>query len=215
MQLFIDQITEPVLLTEQTDKAGNKNLIIHGIFMQAEALNKNGRVYPKHVMESQVKNYQAAISSGQAMGELGHPANPQINLDRVSHLITHLTMENMDVIGKAKILNTPTGQIAKGLMEGGVKLGVSSRGLGSLKEQGGQKIVSDFDLKAIDIVADPSAPKAYVDSLLEGAEWTQDSKGNWIQQFNEEAIKKVRETRKHNREEVFNKLFYEFLFKIK
>lgn len=207
---FVESDVE--LLTEFAAGSKKKHTYITGVFMQSEALNRNGRIYPRVTMEGQVNKYQGAIQGGTATGELGHPNTPTINLDRVSHLVTELKMDKNDVIGKAKILDTDCGKTAKGLMEGGVKLGVSSRGLGSLKEQGGQKIVQpDFALSAIDIVADPSAPKAWMESLTENAEWIQDLKGNWIQRFNEDAIKTIRSARKSDLEKVGITLFEKFI----
>ena len=148
---------------------------INGKFMQSEIVNRNGRIYPRPIIESQVDRYQNNISSGNSSGELGHPDTPQINLDRISHRITSLCMEGNDVIGKALILDTRDGRQARALLEGGVRLGVSSRGLGSLKERNGAKIVQeDFTLSTIDIVAEPSAPDAWVTGLMEEVDWVWD-----------------------------------------
>jgi hypothetical protein len=140
--------------------------------MQADKQNRNGRVYPKAVMEKEVQRYQQLIGEKRSLGELGHPPNPQINLNQVSHLITELKFSGGDIYGKAKILDTPMGKIAKNFIEEGVMLGVSSRGLGSLKEKNGiNEVQDDFHLATVDIVADPSAPDAFVQGIMESAEW--------------------------------------------
>ena len=160
-------------ITEEDKKTGKKNLIIEGIFMQADQKNRNGRIYTKEVLESAVNKYNNdQVSKGRAVGELNHPEGPTINLDKVSHKITELKFEGKNVIGKATVLNTPMGQIAQGLIEGGVLLGVSSRGMGSLETRNGINYVKpDFMLNAVDIVQDPSAPDAYVNGIMEGVEW--------------------------------------------
>tara|TARA_Y100000287_G_scaffold96669_1_gene77152 strand:- start:252 stop:893 length:642 start_codon:yes stop_codon:yes gene_type:complete len=160
-------------ITEEDKKTGKKNLIIEGIFMQADQKNRNGRIYTKEVLESAVNKYNNdQVSKGRAVGELNHPEGPTINLDKVSHKITELNFEGKNVIGKATVLNTPMGQIAQGLIEGGVLLGVSSRGMGSLETRNGINYVKpDFMLNAVDIVQDPSAPDAYVNGIMEGVEW--------------------------------------------
>jgi hypothetical protein len=142
--------------------------------MQADIKNRNGRVYPKEIMEKEVNRYNKEfVEKARAFGELGHPEGPTINLDKVSHLIQSLTLEGSNYVGKAKILSTPNGEIVKALINDGAKLGVSSRGLGSLEEKGGaQYVKSDFQLAtAADIVADPSAPEAFVEGIYEGVEW--------------------------------------------
>ena len=173
MKLITETIEEAkVVITE--GKAGQKNHFIEGIFLQGDLKNRNGRMYPVGLLEREVKKYDDAyIQKGRALGELGHPEGPTINLDRVSHSITSLKREGTNFVGKARILDTPMGRIAKSLLDEGVKLGVSSRGLGSLKEENGMKIVADdFMLAtAADIVADPSAPDAFVEGIMEGREW--------------------------------------------
>ena len=166
---FTDQNIE--YLTEKKD--GKKCHAIEGIFMQSESKNRNGRIYPRGVMESAVTKYdEGQIQKGRAVGELNHPEGPTVNLDKVSHKINHLTWEGNDVMGKATVLNTPMGNIVKGLLEGGVKLGVSTRGMGSLQRTGDAMIVKDdFLLNAIDIVQDPSAPGAFVNGIMEGVDW--------------------------------------------
>jgi hypothetical protein len=173
MKLITETIEEAkVVITE--GKSGQKNHFIEGIFLQGDLKNRNGRMYPVGLLEREVTKYdQAYIQKGRALGELGHPEGPTINLDRVSHSITSLKKEGTNFVGKARILDTPMGRIAKSLLDEGVKLGVSSRGLGSLKEQNGMKVVADdFMLAtAADIVADPSAPDAFVNGIMEGKEW--------------------------------------------
>lgn len=179
MKLITEQITEVQYLTEKKED-GTKNIYIEGKFMGYDEPNKNGRIYPKKVMEKQVEEYQNLIKEKRALGELGHPPNPQINLNQVSHLITDMKMmENGMVYGKAKILDTPMGKIAKNFIEEGVSLGVSSRGLGSIKEKNGiNEVQDDFHLVGVDIVSDPSAPGAFVQGIMENAEWILDA-GVW------------------------------------
>ena len=172
MKLITEQIENIEVLTEE--KNGKKSLYISGPFLQAEITNRNGRCYPFPILEREVKKYtDKFISQGRALGELGHPDGPTVNLDRASHMITSLQAEGNNFIGKAKILDTPMGNIAKSLLDEGVKLGVSSRGIGSIIERNGVKYVGDdFMLStAADIVADPSAPDAFVQGIMEGKEW--------------------------------------------
>lgn len=160
------------ILTEAKD-GGGKKYYIEGIFAQAEQKNRNGRVYPKAIMESAIGKYvNDQVSKGRAVGELNHPEGPTVNLDKVSHKIESLEWKGNDVVGKAKILDTPMGMIVQGLLDGGVGLGVSTRGMGSLMQQNGAMVVKgDFLLNAIDIVQDPSAPSAFVNGVMEGVEW--------------------------------------------
>ena len=170
--LLITEHTEDInLITEEVD--GEKQYHIDGIFMQAEQKNRNGRVYPKKTLMNEVARYNKEyVMPSRAMGELGHPEGPQLNLERVSHLIKELRVDGNDVYGKAKILDTPYGKIVKDLIKEGVKVGVSSRGMGSLKQKNGiNEVQEDFSLAAVDIVADPSAPDAYVQGIMEGKEW--------------------------------------------
>ena len=159
------------------DKKGNKSHVIEGVFMQADKKNRNGRVYEKKILESAVNKYvKEQVATGRAVGELNHPEGPTINLDKVSHKITDLRWEGNNVVGKASILNTPMGNIVSGLLEGGVKLGVSSRGMGSLVQKNGASYVSgDFMLSTVDIVQDPSAPEAFVNGIMEGKDWIWDN----------------------------------------
>jgi hypothetical protein len=172
MKLITEEIESVEIIKEEKD--GKQSLYITGPFLQAEITNRNGRCYPFPILEREVKRYtDNFIKNGRALGELGHPDGPTVNLDRVSHMITALTAEGNNFVGKAKILDTPMGNIAKSLLDEGVKLGVSSRGLGSMVEKNGVKYVGeDFMLAtAADIVADPSAPDAFVQGIMEGKEW--------------------------------------------
>ena len=176
MKLITEQIEEVKFLTE--DNNGKKNHYIQGVFLQGEIKNRNGRVYPIDILEREVNRYTTEnISKNRALGELGHPEGPTVNLDRASHKIESLVREGNNYIGKAKLLDTPMGQIAKSLLDEGVSLGVSSRGVGSLREMGGANYVrDDYQLAtAADIVADPSAPDAFVEGIREGKEWVWDN----------------------------------------
>ena len=171
---LIAEFTENNLevLTEENDN-GEKTYAIEGIFMQAETKNRNGRIYPKDVMVKAVNKYDdEQVSKGRAVGELNHPEGPTVNLDKVSHKIESLNWQGNDVVGKATILETPMGKIVKGLLDGGVTFGVSTRGMGSLKNGNDAMVVQpDFMLNAVDIVQDPSAPRAFVNGVMEGVEW--------------------------------------------
>ena len=173
MKLITEGNFENVQVLEE-EANGKKHLYIEGVFLQAEIKNRNGRVYPFGVLEREVGRYnEQYIGAGRALGELGHPDGPTVNLDRVSHKIVSLKAEGSNFMGKAQILTTPMGDIAKNLLENGVKLGVSSRGMGSIEERNGSNYVrDDFMLAtAADIVADPSAPDAFVNGIMEGKEW--------------------------------------------
>ena len=172
MKLIREQIEAVQFIVEE--EGSKKNHFIEGIFLQSDIKNRNGRVYPTNILEKEVHRYnESYISKDRALGELGHPEGPTVNLDRVSHKIVSLKKEGLNFIGKAKILDTPMGKIAKSLLGEGVKLGVSSRGVGSLIERSGIKYVrDDFMLStAADLVADPSAPDAFVEGIMEGKEW--------------------------------------------
>ena len=176
MRLIAEELTEVKFLTEE--KEGKKNYFIEGIFLQSEIANKNGRMYPFKTLQREVAKYhENFIRQGRALGELGHPEGPSINLDRVSHKIERLSEDGNNFVGRAKILDTPNGKIAKSLLDEGVRLGVSSRGMGSLKKESNCNVVQDdFMLAtAADIVADPSAPDAFVDGIMEGKEWVWDN----------------------------------------
>ena len=173
---FNDYAISPVIVEGKED--GKKDYFIEGIFMQSEIKNRNGRIYPKEVIQKEVKRYNKEfVQQDRAFGELGHPEGPTINLDKVSHMITKLEEDGNNFVGRAKILSTPNGQIVKNLIDDGAKLGVSSRGLGSLESKGNaQYVKDDFQLAtAGDIVADPSAPEAFVNGIMEGTEWVYES----------------------------------------
>lgn len=196
---LITEITESVkVLTEENDD-GKKSLFIEGIFLQGNIPNRNGRRYNADILEKEVSRYVAeSVSKGRAYGELGHPDGPSINLDRVSHIITDLRREGDNFIGKAKISSTPMGKIVEGLLSDGANLGVSSRGMGSLKEgkDGVMEVQEDFYLAtAADIVADPSAPDAFVNGIMEGVEWVWDqgrAVAMRVEEIEREAQKAVR-----------------------
>ncbi len=170
--LLITEVNEDVQLVCE-EKDGKKNYSIEGIFMQSEKTNRNGRRYPRNTLFGETNRYaEKYVKANRALGELGHPDGPTVNLERVSHLITDLQMEGNDIRGKAKILETPYGKIVQNLIDGGARLGVSSRGMGSIKNVDGiNEVQKDFMLSAVDIVADPSAPDAFVDGIMEGKEW--------------------------------------------
>ena len=174
MKLIAEYTEDQLEVVTEATKDGGKKYAIEGIFMQANQKNRNGREYDKVTcLEPAVEKYVTEqVSKGRAVGELNHPEGPTVNLDKVSHKIESLVWEGNDVVGKATILDTPMGKIVKGLLDGGVKLGVSTRGMGSLESRGGRMVVKpDFLLNAVDIVQDPSAPSAFVNGVMEGVEW--------------------------------------------
>jgi len=173
MKLISEFVEQDLQFVAEANEKGEKTYAIEGVFAQANVKNRNGRVYPKPIMEKAVGKYVGEqVSKGRAVGELNHPAGPTVNLDKVSHKIQSLKFEGNDVVGKATILDTPMGNIVKGLLDGGVGLGVSTRGMGSLKNNNGvMEVQGDFMLNAIDIVQDPSAPSAFVNGVMEGVEW--------------------------------------------
>jgi hypothetical protein len=202
------------VLVEESN--GKKNLYIEGIFLQGDIKNRNGRVYPFNVLEREVGRYnESYVSAGRALGELGHPDGPTVNLDRVSHKIVSLKAEGSNFIGKAQILSTPMGSIAKNLLESGVKLGVSSRGMGSIEERNGANYVrDDFMLAtAADIVSDPSAPDAFVNGIMEGKEWVWDN--GILKEARVAKYKRyISESTRRNIEERSLKVFEDFLFNL-
>jgi len=211
MKLITEQIEDVKVITEGT--GDSKKLYIEGVFLQSELKNRNGRVYPFSVLEREVNRYnEEYISTKRALGELGHPDGPTVNLDRVSHRIISLKAEGNNFIGKAQVLDTPMGRIAKSLLDEGVQLGVSSRGMGSIDKQEGVSYVrDDFMLAtAADIVADPSAPDAFVNGIMEGKEWVWD---NGI--LKESKVAKYQrymsESTRHNLEERTLQVFQNFL----
>ena len=214
MKLFTELVEEVQYITEAKEN-GKKDYFIEGIFLQAEIQNRNGRVYPMGVLENEVQRYmRETVDKGRAYGELGHPAGPSINLDRVSHIITELKRSGTNFIGKAKLTETPMGNIARGLLESGANLGVSSRAMGSLKESNGKMVVqSDLRLStAADIVADPSAPDAFVKGIMENVEWLYDSVNNtWHEQKLNETKKKIHNMSKSQLEEQRLAIFEDYI----
>jgi hypothetical protein len=211
MKLITEEISKVKFITEE--KNGKKSLYIEGIFLQADIKNRNGRCYPMETLAREVTRYtDNYISKGRALGELGHPDGPTVNLDRVSHMITSLREDGNNFVGKAKILDTPMGKIASSLISEGVKLGVSSRGIGSLVERNGVRYVSnDFMLAtAADIVADPSAPDAFVNGIMEGVEWIYDvSRNSWLLENAKKKINHLVDTKQLEERKI--ELFNEFL----
>ena len=173
MKLIAEYTEQDIQCLVEAKEDGSKSYTIEGVFAQAEQKNRNGRIYPKMIMEKAVNKYaKEQVETKRAVGELNHPEGPTVNLDKVSHLITELKVEDKNVMGKATILGTPMGEIVKGLLEGGVQLGVSTRGMGSLERRGDAMYVKDdFMLNTIDIVQDPSAPGAFVNGIMEGVDW--------------------------------------------
>jgi hypothetical protein len=202
-------------LTEASEK-GEKQYFIEGIFMQSEVKNRNGRVYPQEILSNEVKRYnEEFVKKNRAMGELGHPEGPTVNLERVSHLIKDLRVEGKEVYGKAKILtNTEMGKIAKSLLDEGCRLGVSSRGMGSLQEKNGVNYVQDdFMLSTVDIVADPSAPNAFVNGIMEGKQWVWEN-GIIKEQIIAEYKKVIKASSSRKLEENALTVFRDFLSKL-
>ena len=215
MKLITEMNQDVKFLTEKKED-GTKSVYIEGIFMQAEKPNRNGRMYGKGIMEREVQKYQELINEKRSLGELGHPPNPSINLNQVSHMITGLKFEGNDIYGKAKILDTPMGKIAKNFIEEGVRLGVSSRGLGSVKlnKEGVNEVQDDFHLATVDIVADPSAPDAFVQGIMESAEWILEN-GVWKAIHIEQAQNTIRKASKADLNKVKLQVFEQFLRSIK
>jgi hypothetical protein len=215
---LIREVFDTVNLVTESKLGKEKEYFIEGIFLQSELKNKNGRIYPESVMDSAVDKYiNNYVKQNRAYGELGHPDTPSINLDRVSHMIVDLRKEDTNYIGKAKILNTPMGKIAQGLLDGGANLGVSSRALGSLKtnRDGAQVVQDDFVLStAADIVADPSAPDAFVRGIMEGHEWIYVD-GKYVEKQIEETKKLIESAPSKRLSAVSVEAFERFLKSIK
>jgi len=214
MKLITEHSDNIEYMIEKND-AGIKQYRIEGVFAQAEKKNRNGRVYGKGILESAVGKYiQEQVQENRAVGELNHPNGPTINLDRVSHRIIDLRFEGNDVVGNALILDTPMGKIVKGLLEGGVKLGVSTRGMGSLERRNDANYVKDdFQLSTVDIVQDPSAPSAFVNGIMEGVEWVWNN-GILEAQEIEKIETEIKNTRKEDRSLVEMREFKNFLSKL-
>jgi hypothetical protein len=215
MKLILEQQDSDIRVITEAKQNGKKDVFIEGIFMMADAKNRNGRIYESKVLQPAVEKYiEEQVKTGRAVGELNHPDGPTINLDKVSHLITALEWNDNNVVGKAKILDTPMGQIVKGLLEGGVKLGVSSRGMGSLEQRNGVNYVKDdFQLATIDIVQDPSAPSAFVNGIMEGVEWVWDN-GVLKPQEIERIETEIKRTPKAQLAEAQVRVFQHFLSKL-
>jgi hypothetical protein len=215
---LIREVTESTNLIVENKLGKGKEYFIEGIFLQSELKNRNGRMYPESVMDREVARYmKESVDNNRAYGELGHPDTPSINLDRVSHMIVSLKKEGTNYIGKAKILETPMGMIARGLLDGGANLGVSSRALGSLKtnNEGVQIVQDDFMLStAADIVADPSAPDAFVRGIMESKEWIFVD-GKFVEKHIEEVKRVIRNTSSRGLEEAKIIAFQKFLSKIR
>ena len=215
MKLITETIEDVQILTEE--KNGKKDYKIKGVFMQADIKNRNGRIYPVETLAKEVRRYtKEFIEKKRAFGELGHPDGPTVNLERVSHMITSLKPEGKNFIGEAKVMDTPYGKIVKNLIDEGAVLGVSSRGMGSIQQQGGRNLVGkDFYLAtAADIVADPSAPDAFVEGIMEGKEWVWDNgvlKSVTVEQYKSE-IEKAKRTELAEKK---SKVFADFMSKLK
>ena len=216
MKLITEVLESEVEFITEKKEDGGKNYFIEGVFMQGNIKNRNGRMYPMETLAKEVDRYNKEyVEQNRAYGELGHPQGPTINLERVSHMIKKLERDGDNINGKAKIMTeTPMGNIVKNLMDEGAKLGVSSRGMGTLKpgRQGVNMVQSDFQLAtAADIVADPSAPNAFVEGVMEGVEWIQNVNGSWVSQYIEETQEEIRKVSKAELQEAQVKAFEKFL----
>ena len=214
MKLFTE-LVEDVQLISEAKETGGKDYYIEGVFLQGNIKNRNGRWYPVEVLQNEVNRYVTeVVKKNRAFGELGHPSGPSINLDRVSHIITELRKDGTDFIGRAKISKTPMGEIARGIMESGGQLGVSSRAMGSLKEEKGVMVVQN-DLRlstAADIVADPSAPDAFVKGIMEGVEWVYDPvRDTWLEEKLNDTKKKIHNMSKSKLEEQKMAIFENYI----
>lgn len=209
---LITETVEDVQTLVESNESGGKTYKLRGVMMESDTQNRNGRIYEGKILKKETSRYiNEYVNKNRALGELNHPSGPTVNLDRVSHMITNLKENGKQIIGEAKIIDTPMGNIVKNLIDAGAKLGVSSRGMGSLEKRGGVNYVKeDFTLAAIDIVADPSAPNAFVDGILEGKEWIWDN-GLLIEKEISEYQKKIKRIPKKKLEEQTIKLFANFL----
>ena len=214
MKLISDHVDDVELICEATED-GKQNYKIRGVFMQAEIKNRNGRMYPQTVLENEVKRYNKEyVKQKRAFGELGHPDGPTVNLERVSHMITKLTPEGKNFSGEAKIMDTPYGKIVKNLIDEGAKLGVSSRGMGSLEPKRNMQIVKDdfYLATAADIVADPSAPNAFVEGIMEGKEWVWEN--GVVKEVEIAKYKKLLDQKQRNNEDKNIRIFSNFMSKL-
>ena len=213
---LITEVYETIEYISEANENGEKEYFIEGIFMQANKKNRNGRMYPTEVLEREVDRYNKEyVVKNRAFGELGHPQGPTINLERVSHMIKELKKDGDNFVGKAKIMDSPYGTIVKNLIKEGASLGVSSRGMGSLKSKNGvNEVQGDFYLAtAADIVADPSAPDAFVEGIMEGVEWIYEG-GRWVEQFVEQAQEEIKTVSKSDLERTKLRIFENFLKKL-
>lgn len=205
---LITELTEDIKYVKENVGNGDKNYYIEGIFMQSDVKNRNGRIYPKNTLAKETSRYiNEYVNKGRALGELNHPTGPTVNLDRVSHIVKELQEDGKNIYGKAKVLDTPMGKIVKNLIDEGAQLGVSTRGMGSLKSRNGyQEVQEDFMLAAIDIVADPSAPNAFVNGIMEGREWMFEN-GIWSERQYQGARKLISNSSSRNLEKNIVKVF--------
>lgn len=213
---LIKELFEDVEYLSEAKENGDKEHYIHGVFLQGNIKNRNGRIYPIGILDKEVNRYmKEVVEAKRAYGELGHPSGPQINLDRVSHIITELKKDGDNYIGKAKLTETPMGNIAKGLLKSGAKLGVSSRGMGSLKpmKEGIMEVQPDYKIAtAADIVADPSAPGAFVEGIMENVEWIYDPiRGTWMEEVASNTVKHIKKLSRFELEEQKLAIFEDYL----
>lgn len=208
---LITELTEDIKYIKENIGNGEKHYFIEGVFMQSDVKNRNGRIYPRNTLLKECQRYiNEYVTKGRALGELNHPTGPTVNLDRVSHIVKELYEDGKNVYGKAKVMDTPMGKIVKNLIDEGAQLGVSTRGMGSLKAKGGyQEVQEDFMLAAIDIVADPSAPNAFVNGIMEGKEWIYEN-GIWEEKQIQRAKKLIKSSSKRDLSENMVKVFKEF-----
>jgi hypothetical protein len=208
---LITELTEDVKYIKENVGNGDKVYFIEGVFMQSGVKNRNGRIYPQGTLLKECKRYiNEYVEKGRALGELNHPTGPTVNLDRVSHIVKELREDGHNVYGKAKVLDTPMGKIVKNLIDEGACLGVSTRGMGSLKSKNGyQEVQEDFMLAAIDIVADPSAPNAFVNGIMEGREWIYEN-GLWQERQHEAAKKLIKNSSKRELNKNIVKVFEQY-----
>lgn len=215
---LITEITEDIKFIKENAGNGDKTYFIEGIFMQANTVNRNGRLYPQHILVNECRRYITEyVNKGRALGELNHPTGPTVNLDRVSHIIKDLREDGNNIMGRAKILDTPMGKIVKNLIEEGASLGVSTRGMGSLKpinesikkNKKYQEVQEDFMLAAVDIVADPSAPNAFVNGIMEGKEWIFEN-GSWCEKNYDNAVKLIKNSSSRKLNENILKVFKDY-----
>ena len=208
---LITELTEDIKYIKENVGNGDKNYYIEGVFMESDTKNRNGRIYPKNILLKECKRYiNEYVQKGRALGELNHPTGPTVNLDRVSHIVKELYENGSQIYGKAKVLDTPMGKIVKNLIDEGAQLGVSTRGMGSLKSRNGyQEVQEDFMLAAVDIVADPSAPNAFVNGIMEGKEWVFNN-GIWSERELAASKKLIKKSSSKNLEKNIVKIFEQY-----